>query len=168
MTIQSRSPRTRWINLVPTELYDFAWGEDAWCYVEDKAKLVAEAARVVKRNGVVAFTDWMEGKPELAPKEAARYLAFMKFPGILSLREYGALLVSSGCEVLTQLDTGRFAAHIQLYLDMLEKQLTYDALKLIGFDPAVAETLLGEMRFVLELAQAGKIIQGLIVARKRP
>src|SRR5262245_3351974 len=34
---------------------DFAWGEDAWCYVADKGRLVAEAARVVRPGGVVAF-----------------------------------------------------------------------------------------------------------------
>jgi len=26
---------------------DFVWGEDAWCYVLDKAKLISEAARLV-------------------------------------------------------------------------------------------------------------------------
>ena len=54
-----------------------------------------------------------------------------------------------------------------LYLDMIEKQLTYDALKIIGFDTALAQTLVGEMRFIQSLAQAGKIIQGLMVAEKR-
>ena len=29
---------------LPSASVDFVWGEDAWCYVEDKAKLVAEAA----------------------------------------------------------------------------------------------------------------------------
>ena len=30
---------------------DFVWGEDAWCYVVDEAKLIAEAARLVRRGG---------------------------------------------------------------------------------------------------------------------
>ena len=46
---------------LPDGQADFVWGEDAWCYVEDKAKLVAEAARVVKPGGTLAFTDWVEG-----------------------------------------------------------------------------------------------------------
>ena len=53
-----------------------------------------------------------------------------------------------------------------LYIDMLDKQLTYDALKIIAFDSALAQSLLGEMRFMQTLAKAGKIIQGLIVAQK--
>src|SRR5512139_4045767 len=43
---------------LPAASADFVWGEDAWCYVADKAKLVAEAARIVKPGGVIAFTDW--------------------------------------------------------------------------------------------------------------
>ena len=29
---------------------DFVWGEDAWCYVTDKPKLIAEAARLVRQT----------------------------------------------------------------------------------------------------------------------
>jgi len=44
---------------------DFVWGEDAWCYVVDKEKLISEAARIVKPAGVIAFTDWIEAMPGL-------------------------------------------------------------------------------------------------------
>jgi hypothetical protein len=63
-------------------------------------------------------------------------------------------------------NTGRFSRYMPLYLDMIEKQLTYDALKIISFDAALAQMLTGEMRFMQTLADAGKIIQGLIVAQK--
>ena len=146
--------------------FDFIWGEDAWCYVEDKAALIAEAARLLKLGGIVAFTDWMEGPTAMTPDEARRYLTFMKFPGILSLAEYSALLQQNGCEVRIAVDTGRFPQFVPLYLDMIEKQLTYDALKIIGFDQGLAGALTGEMRFLQSLAEAGKIIQGLMVAQK--
>jgi ubiquinone/menaquinone biosynthesis C-methylase UbiE len=151
---------------LPAAAFDFVWGEDAWCYVEDKPKLIAEAARLVKPRGLVAFTDWMEGPAGLTDEEAGRYLGFMKFPGVLRLEEYGSLLKANGCTVRTAQDTGRFAIQVPLYIDMIEKQLTYDALKIIGFNQALAQTLLGEMRFMHSLAKAGKIIQGLIVAQK--
>jgi SAM-dependent methyltransferase len=146
--------------------FDFVWGEDAWCYVEDKPAMIAEAGRLLKPGGVVAFTDWMEGSVPMTGEEAGRYLAFMKFPNVLTLAEYGALLHQHGCAVCAALDTGRFPKAVPLYLDMIERQLTYDALKIIGFDQALAGALLGEMRFLQTLAEAGKIIQGLIVARK--
>jgi SAM-dependent methyltransferase len=151
---------------LPAGLFDFVWGEDAWCYVEDKPAMIAEAARVVKTGGVIAFTDWMEGAVPMTADEAARFLTFMKFPSLLSPADYSALLRTNGCAVCVAQDTGRFPQYVPLYLDMIEKQLTYDALKIIGFDQALAGFLLGEMRFMLGLAQAQKLIQGLIVARK--
>src|SRR5271157_3378308 len=41
---------------LPAAGADFVWGEDAWCYVVDKPKLIAEAARLVKPGGTIAFT----------------------------------------------------------------------------------------------------------------
>jgi SAM-dependent methyltransferase len=151
---------------LPAGQFDFVWGEDAWCYVEDKAKLIAEAARLVRSQGRIAFTDWMEGPTGLTIDEAQRYLSFMKFPNVLTLDEYRSLLEANGCVVRIAINTGRFAGCVPLYIDMIEKQLTYDALKIIGFDAALAQSLLGEMRFMQSLAEAGKIFQGLIVAEK--
>jgi ubiquinone/menaquinone biosynthesis C-methylase UbiE len=151
---------------LPAGLFDFVWGEDAWCYVEDKAALIAEAARLIKPGGRIAFTDWMEGPAGLSDDEAVRFLGFMKFPNLLTAGEYQSRLEANGFSVRVAQDTGRFAGCVALYLDMIEKQLTYDALKIIGFDTALAQSLIGEMRFVQSLAQAGKIIQGLIVAEK--
>ena len=145
---------------------DFVWGEDAWCYVEDKPRLIAEAARLVKAKGRIAFTDWMEGAVGLTEEEAKRLLGFMKFPTLASLEDYASLLNANGCKVSVARDTGRFADYVPLYIDMIEKQLTYDALKIIAFDGALAQGLVGEMRFMHSLAKAGKIIQGLIVAQK--
>lgn len=152
---------------LPGGAFDFVWGEDAWCYVEDKARLITEAARLLRPGGMVAFTDWMEGPTPMTSEEARRYLTFMKFPSLLSLADYRALLEENHCEVRLAHDTGRFPDQVPLYADMIEKQLTYDALKILGFDQSLANALLGEMRFLGELAKAGKTIQGLIVARSR-
>ena len=64
-------------------------------------------------------------------------------------------------------DTGRFARYVDLYLNMLNMQLTYDALRIIGFDSALMESLAAEMNFMRELAHAGKIAQGRFIARKK-
>ncbi len=151
---------------LPDNGADFVWGEDAWCYVVDKAKLIAEAARLVRPGGTIAFTDWIEGSPGLGDAEAERFLKFMKFPNVQDLDGYGALLADNGCEVVVAEDTGRFAPYVDLYLNMLNMQLTYDALRIIGFDAALMESLGGEMNFMRDLAHAGKIAQGLFVARK--
>jgi ubiquinone/menaquinone biosynthesis C-methylase UbiE len=151
---------------LPDASADFVWGEDAWCYVVDKARLVAEAARIVKPGGIIAFTDWIEGKAGLTDAEADRFLTFMKFPNVQDLKGYGDLLEASGCEVKLATDTGRFAPYVDLYLGMLDMQLTYDALRIIGFDTSLMGTMAGEMQFMQGLAHAGKIAQGLFVARR--
>ena len=75
-----------------------------------RPKLIAEAARLIKPKGKIAFTDWMEGPAGLTEAEAARYLGFMKFPNVLTLGEYQSLLEANGCAVRVAQDTGRFAA----------------------------------------------------------
>lgn len=149
---------------LPDASADFVWGEDAWCYVEDKGHLIAEAARLVRPGGTIAFTDWISGPEPMTDEEAERYLRFMKFPNILSIDDYRGLLEEHGGRVEMAEDSGRFASHVDLYLDMLNKQLTYDALKIIGFDMELMQALGGEMVFIQELAHGGKIIQGRFAA----
>jgi len=146
---------------------DFVWGEDAWCYVVDKEKLISEAARIIRPGGVIAFTDWIEGKTGLTDAETERFLTFMKFPNVQDIDGYSDLLESNGCEVITAEYTGRFAQHVDLYLNMLNMQLTYDALKLIGFNSELLQQMAAEMVFMQQLAHADKIEQGLFVARKK-
>ena len=152
---------------LPDASADFVWGEDAWCYVVDKKKLIAEAARIVKPGGTIAFTDWIEGKAGLSDTEAERFLTFMKFPNVQNLDGYANLLSEKNCDVITAQQTGRFAPYVDLYLNMLNMQLTYDALKIIGFNSELMQAMGGEMAFMQELAHAGKIAQGLFIARKK-
>lgn len=151
---------------LPSETFDFVWGEDAWCYVEDKDMLIREAARIIKPGGVIAFTDWLEGPAGLTDTEAERFLKFMKFPNIQDLGGYKQLLQANGCEILQAENTGRFASYVDLYLDMVGRQLTYDVLKILQFDRSHLAQVAEEMKFMQTLAHAGKIAQGLFVAKK--
>ena len=150
---------------LPGEQADFVWGEDAWCYVADKPALIREAARLVHKGGIIAFTDWVEGKG-LDDAQAQRYMRFMKFPNIFGIEDYTRELEANSCQVLHAHDTGRFAPYCDLYIKMLEMPLTDDALRIIGYDMNLMQALGGELKFVRELAQEGKIAQGLFVARK--
>ena len=151
---------------LPDASVDFVWGEDAWCYVEEKDALIAEAARIARPGGTIAFTDWVAGPEPMDDDEAQRFLRFMKFPNIADIDDYATLLHDHGCEVKTADDTDRFPAHVDLYLNMLNMQLTYDALKLIGFDMELMQSLGGEMVFVQQLAHARKTCQARFVATK--
>jgi SAM-dependent methyltransferase len=151
---------------LPDGQADFVWGEDAWCYVVDKERLIVEAARLVKPGGTIAFTDWIEGPTSLSDEEAERFMTFMKFPSVQDVGGYSDLLAANRCELLVAETTGRFAPYVDLYLSMLNMQLTYDALKIIGFDTDLMGQLAGEMQFMQRLAHEGKVAQGIFVARK--
>jgi ubiquinone/menaquinone biosynthesis C-methylase UbiE len=153
-------------NSLPSASADFVWSEDAWCYVPDKPKLIAEAARIVRPGGVIAFTDWVEGPTGLTDAEAQRFLGMMTFGNVEDIPGYIKLLSASGCEVRVAEDTGRFAAHFELYLNMIEMQLTYDVLRTLAFRTELLESLVDGFRFLGEMARAGKIAQARFVARR--
>ncbi len=151
---------------LPDGCADFVWGEDAWCYVVDKPALIREAARLVKSGGTIAFTDWVLGEVPMSAEESRRCLAFMKFPSLQSIAGYSELLQQSGCKVTEANDTGRFDPYVDLYLNMVDKQLTYDALRILNFDTDMLSAIAAEMMFLGQLAKAGKIAQGRFVATK--
>jgi hypothetical protein len=121
---------------------------------------------MTKPGGTIAFTDWVEGPTGLTDEEAHRFMTFMKFPNVQDIDGYTTLLKDNGCEVVIAEDTGRFAPYVDLYLDMVSKQLTYDVLKIIGFDTDMLQAIADEMIFMQALAHDGKIAQGIFVAKK--
>jgi ubiquinone/menaquinone biosynthesis C-methylase UbiE len=152
---------------LPTASADFIWGEDAWCYVTDKPKLIAEAARLLRPGGVIAFTDWVEGSARLTDAEAQRFLGMMSFANVEDIDGYVRLLSESGCELRIAEDTGRFPSYVDLYLKMIEMQLTYDVLRTVAFRTDLLQTITSGFQFLGELARAGKIAQARFVARRR-
>ncbi|MGA7869463.1 MAG: methyltransferase domain-containing protein [Candidatus Binatus sp.] len=151
---------------LPSASADFVWSEDAWCYVPDKPRLIAEAVRIVRPGGVIAFTDWVEGPVGLTGSEAQRFLGTMMFANVEDIAGYAKLLSGNGCEVRVAEDTGRFARHVDLYLDMVEMQFGYDALRTVGFRTDLLEALIDGFRFIGEMAGAGKIAQARFIARR--
>ena len=151
---------------LPSATADFVWGEDAWCYVPDKAKLITEAARIVRPGGTIAFSDWVEGPVELAEAEAQRMLALMNFQNVQDIAGYRRLLDVSDCDVGIAEDTGRLAAFFELALKMIETQFTYDVLATIQFRTDVLKVLTENLDFLGELARSRKLIQARFVARR--
>ena len=78
--------------------FDVVIGQEAWVHVPDKARLIAECARVVKPGGVIAFTDILR-RVELPPAVFQRLSDGMTFSMPETLAGYGALLARSGCAV---------------------------------------------------------------------
>jgi SAM-dependent methyltransferase len=151
---------------LPPASADFIWAEDAWCYVPDKAKLVAEAARLVRPGGTIAFTDWVEGPVPLEGAEAERFLRMMRFATLADIADYRRLLSACRCEATAYEDTGRMPAHFDLYVEMIDKQLGYDALATVDYRPELLSVLTDNLRFIGALAHAGKLIQARFIAHR--
>jgi SAM-dependent methyltransferase len=151
---------------LPSACADFIWSEDAWCYLVDKPKLIAEAARLVRPGGVIAFTDWVEGPAGLTESEVLRFLGMMSFANVQDIRCYSSLLSTNGCNLRVAEDTGRFPEYVDLYLKMIEMQLTYDVLRTVAFRTDLLETITDGFRFLGELSRAGKIAQARFVAHR--
>jgi len=78
--------------------FDAVIGQEAWCHVPDKPRLIAECVRVAKPAGAIAFTDILR-RPELSHAQMRRLQREMTFPTLATLDEYTALLRQHGCTV---------------------------------------------------------------------
>lgn len=146
------------------ETFDVVWGQDAWCYITDKNRLLEECARVVKPGGVVAFTDWLETGP-MSEAEWIALHTFMVFPYMETLEGYAVLAESTGLEIVEKEDLSpNFSEHIQIYLDKVQNE----------FKPAIVENYGRDMYTQVEdgitlwrdAAVAGKVGRGRLIARK--
>jgi hypothetical protein len=102
----------------------------------------------------------------LSDTEAQRFLGMMTFANVEDIAGYVKLLSANGCDVRVAEDTGRFAPHFELYLNMIEMQLTYDVLRTVGFRTELLQTLVDGFRFLGDLARANKIVQARFIARR--
>lgn len=105
-----------------TNTFDVVWGQDAWCYIRDKPRLIEESNRVLKSGGFLSFTDWIWGSID-APEDEADYLMeFMVFPDMLTLDGYSKLIRDVGLVLIESQDLcDDFAHHMDIYVLNLQK-----------------------------------------------
>ena len=75
--------------------FDVAIGQEAWCHVPDKARLIEECARVLRPGGVIAFTDILR-QPALADPEWQKLAREMTYADLGSFERYRTLLEQNG------------------------------------------------------------------------
>jgi SAM-dependent methyltransferase len=144
--------------------FDVVWGQDAWCYVTDKARLVAECARVVRPGGVVAFTDWLETGP-MSDERWAALNGFMVFPYLETLDGYVKLAEMAGLQVSEREDLSPdFARHIQGYYDALTNG--HRAAIVAAYGEDLYEGVKQGLTMWRDASAAGEVGRGRIVARK--
>ena len=121
--------------------FDTVWGQDAWCYVTDKARLIREAARVTRPGGTIAFTDWIQLR-DVPDKKLDPLLSFMLFPYMETPEGYQQLLEESGWRVTAADDLSRdFSEQFTIYRTKIQEELRPEIIRQFGdsFFSAVEE-----------------------------
>lgn len=102
--------------------FDVVWGQDAWCYIRDKPRLIAECNRVLKPGGILAFSDWIWGSVDVPDDYADYLMEFMVFPDMQTIKGYTKLIEDSGLRLMEKNDLGDdFANHMDSYVLTLQK-----------------------------------------------
>lgn len=96
--------------------FDVVIGQEAWCHVPEKPRLVAECARVVKPGGVIAFTDIVRTE-KLSNADMRRLRSEMTFPDLETISGYGELLQANGCTLVEHDDLS------QVWTKVLQERL---------------------------------------------
>ena len=144
--------------------FDVIWGQDAWCYVTDKDRLLHEAYRVLRPGGRIGFTDWIQ-TGSMPDQEWEALNSFMAFPYMETLEGYIQALKNSGFREVKFEDLSRdFARHCHMYQDTLRTELkekitkAYDAELYMAADEGLNNWVLA--------ADASKVGRGRLTAEK--
>lgn len=113
--------------------FDVVIGQEAWCHVPDKPRLIAECARVLKPGGAIAFTDILTRAP-LEAMELQRMQAGMPFPTLETLDGYTILLTQSGCTVSLRDDLSEHWAQILVQRLAMYRSLESDTVRKFGLE----------------------------------
>jgi len=100
--------------------FDIIWGQDAWCYIRDKQRLIEETWRVLKSSGKLAFTDWIWGSVFPSEEESDELMEFMVFPNLETLEGYKKLIIDTGYKLIEMEDLQEdFSKHMDIYVETL-------------------------------------------------
>jgi ubiquinone/menaquinone biosynthesis C-methylase UbiE len=144
--------------------FDVVWGQDAWCYVTDKKKLLTEAARVIKPGGTIAFTDWIQ-VGNMSEEEWDALNKFMVFPYMETLDGYEKLLKETGFELIEKEDLSEdFAQHCHFYQDKLRNELKTMIIEQYGSE--LYEAADSGLGIWVAAADDGKVGRGRWIAKK--
>jgi ubiquinone/menaquinone biosynthesis C-methylase UbiE len=144
--------------------YDIVWGQEAWCYVTDKKKLLEEAYRVLKPGGKMGFTDWII-TGEITNEELDPLYDTMAFPYMECFQGYQKLIKEVGFTLLDAKDqTDEFAKCFDEYYVTVHEKLKPTIMENFGqelFD--FASNLVTIWR---KAAKEHKVGRGFFIAQK--
>lgn len=145
--------------------FDIIWGQDSWCYVTDKDRLIRECRRVAAPGATIAFTDWIQTGP-MSDEERRSLNGFMLFPYMETLNGYENLLLRHGFFVRECEDKSEdFASQMHRYRDALTGDLKGRIVELFGID-AFRDMVHG-IDLWARAADEGKVGRARFIGRKQ-
>jgi sarcosine/dimethylglycine N-methyltransferase len=100
---------------------DAVVSQEAFCHVPDVKKALTEACRVLRKDGRLAFTDWMANEP-LTADDAQLMWDGMAIQPLHSIADYCHLVERSGLRVLSATDlTDEWGPILQARLAMYQR-----------------------------------------------
>jgi ubiquinone/menaquinone biosynthesis C-methylase UbiE len=149
-----------------TQTFDIVWGQDAWCYVTDKNRLIAEAYRVLKPQGTIAFTDWIQVKT-MPDQQWTDLNSFMAFPYMETVDGYEDILTTNGFTIQNKEDLSQdFTKHCHDYQNMLRNTLKETIIK--NYSEEMFTIADNGLNLWVQAADQGKVGRCRLIAQKTP
>ncbi len=147
------------------DTFDVVWGQDAWCYITDKNKVLEESFRVLKPGGLIAFTDWLQ-VGTMPESEWVDLNTFMAFPYMETLEGYTKELKKLGFTILEEEEdlSVDFAEHCHMYQDVLRNKLKNGIIDQYGKE--LFEAADGGLAKWVNAADESKVGRGRVIAKK--
>ncbi len=142
--------------------FDVVWGQDAWCHVDDKKRLVSEAHRVLECDGAIVFSDWLLNDANSDLADELRQVTASANLG--DVQGYLERLAAQGFELDVYVDTSSDVA--ASYRDVLVRLSAAEAEVVARFGQRIFDIVLEKQQFVLDAFTSSLLGSGSFVARK--
>jgi ubiquinone/menaquinone biosynthesis C-methylase UbiE len=144
--------------------FDVVLGQDAWCHVPDKAKLILECVRVLAPGGTIAFSDWLQ-TAEMEAAQSQEIHEATASTNMATMARYCELLTECGLSVQKREDIS--AIFIKQYQRIIARLEGFEIEILEQFGLKVYRIMLEKNGAILRAFEDGLIGGGRIVATQQ-